>query len=359
MRILLFNLATDLDHPILGFTTKWICALAERVEHIDVITMQAGRIEVPDCVNIYSLGKEKGYSEPRRALEFYRHLFHILQKGKIDGCFSHMNHLFTNLAAPILKPLGVPIVTWYAHPKVTPSLKLAHFFSDRMVASVATAYPYKQDKLVVVGQGIDTELFCPSQTRVDGELPMILCAGRISPVKDHPTLLNAVALLRKSWHSQFKVVILGPVPNREGESYLESLYKMTGELGIQDIVDFKPGVPMSELPSWYQKCTVHVNLTPTGFGDKVAWEAMSCGKICLLANEGFTETLGKYQEELLFKYGDADDLFAKIINVLTQSQDEHESIGSYLRDQVVVMHSLSNLSNNIISLFKIINKKSL
>jgi glycosyltransferase involved in cell wall biosynthesis len=352
MRLLLFNLATDLDHPILGFTTKWICALADRVEHIDVITMQSGRLEVPDCVNVYSLGKEKGYSEPRRALEFYRHLFHILQKGKIDGCFCHMNHLFTNLASPVLKPLGIPIVTWYAHPQVTFSLKLAHFFSDRMVASVATAYPYKQDKLVVVGQGIDTELFCPPQAKVDGELPIILCAGRISPVKDHPTLLKSVALLRKSWHSQFKVVILGPVPNREGELYLESLHTMAEELGIQDIVDFKPGVPMSELPSWYQKCTVHVNLTPIGFGDKVAWEAMSCGKVCLLANEGFRETLGKYQEELLFKYGDAEDLLAKIMNVLTQSQDQRESIGNYLREQVIAMHSLGNLSKNIISLFQ-------
>ena len=27
----------------------------------------------------------------------------------------------------------------------------------------------------------------------------------------------------------------------------------------------------SELPAWYRKCTIHVNLTPTGFGDKVTW----------------------------------------------------------------------------------------
>ncbi|MBW4424472.1 MAG: glycosyltransferase family 4 protein [Nostoc desertorum CM1-VF14] len=352
MRLLIFNLVTDINHPILGFTTKWISALAERVEHIDVITMQAGRVEVPDSVNVYSLGKEKGYSEPRRLVEFYRHLFHILREGKIDGCFSHMNHLFTNLAAPILKPLGIPIVTWYAHPKVTPSLKLAHHFSDRMVASIATAYPYKKDKLVVIGQGIDTEVFCPEAERVNNEIPIILCVGRISPVKDHPTLLKAVALLSQCWHNPFQVVILGAVPNREGELYLQSLQAMTEELGIQDIVDFKPGVPMTELPNWYQKSILHINLTPTGFGDKVAWEAMSCGKVCLVANEGFKETLGKYGEELLFNYGDAQDLLKKIFNILTQSSNEREKIGDYLRGQVIYMHSLNNLSCNITTLLQ-------
>ncbi|UKO98439.1 glycosyltransferase family 4 protein [Nostoc sp. UHCC 0870] len=352
MRLLLFNLATDIDHPILGFTSKWISALAERVEHIDVITMQAGRIEIPDSVNVYSLGKEKGYSEPRRLVEFYRHLFHILRKGKIDGCFSHMNPLFTNLAAPILKIKGIPIVTWYAHPSLTSTLKLAHHLSDRMVASVATAYPYKLDKLVVIGQGIDTNLFCTNQQNIDNKTPLILCAGRISPVKNHLTLLKATALLRQRWNRQFKVLILGSIPNREGELYFQSLKAITEQLGIGDIVDFKLGVPMLELPQWYQRCVVHINLTPTGFGDKVAWEAMSCGKPCLVANEGFKETLGQYQEELLFRYEDVEDLVKKLMNILTLPTQEQENIGYYLRKQVISRHSLDNLSQNILSLIK-------
>src|SRR2546428_2863676 len=40
VRILLFNLATDSDDPILGFTTRWIKALAKHVERIHVITMR-------------------------------------------------------------------------------------------------------------------------------------------------------------------------------------------------------------------------------------------------------------------------------------------------------------------------------
>ena len=66
MRLLLFNLVTDLDNPTQGFNTGWIRALARRVEFIHVITMRAGHVEVPGNVRVYSVGKEKGYSEPRR-----------------------------------------------------------------------------------------------------------------------------------------------------------------------------------------------------------------------------------------------------------------------------------------------------
>jgi glycosyltransferase involved in cell wall biosynthesis len=294
MRLLLFNLATDADDPILGFTTRWIQALAKRVEFIHVITMRAGRIEVPENVRVYSVGKEKGYSEPRRAVEFYRHLFRVLREDRIDACFSHMIPIFTVLAAPVLKVKKIPIVTWYAHPSLTWVLKLAHHLSDRMVASVATAYPYRKDKLVVIGQGIDTDLFCPDGSPPE-EPPMILCVGRLSPVKDHPTLIRAAALLRERWKKPFRVVILGGPAGPKDEPYVRSLHRLVEELNLQDIVSFHPPVPQSALPNWYRRCTVHVNLTPTGLelGTKLAWEAMACGRPCLAANEGFRETCGR------------------------------------------------------------------
>src|SRR5712692_7868003 len=103
MRLLLFNLVTDIDDPILGFATRWIWALAKQVERIHVISMRVGRVEVPGNVRVYSVGKENGYSEPRRAVEFYRHLLHVLREDCIDICFSHMIPIFTVMEAPVLK----------------------------------------------------------------------------------------------------------------------------------------------------------------------------------------------------------------------------------------------------------------
>lgn len=352
MRLLLFNLATDADDPILGFTTRWIQALAQRVGFIHVITMRAGRVEVPGNVRVYSVGKEKGYSEPRRAVEFYRHLFQVLREDRIDVCFSHMIPIFTVLAAPVLKAKGIPIVTWYAHPSLTWTLRAAHHLSERMVTSVPTAYPYRHDKLVVVGQGIDTELFCPDGRTVPDSPPTVLCVGRLSPVKDHPTLLKAAWLLRRGWGKPFRVVILGGPAGHRDESYVALLYREVKGLGLEDVVSFEPPAPMTQVPAWYRRCTVHVNLTPTGSGDKVALEAMACARPCLVANEGFRETLGDYADVLFFRYKDARDLASKLRRVLELPQVERARIGHCVRQQIVQMHSLDRLVSELLIVFE-------
>ena len=339
--LLLFNLTTDTQHPILGFTTQWIRALAARCETVHVITMLAGEIDVPANVRVHSVGREHGYSEPRRLIEFYRHLFRILRAHRIDGCFSHMMPVFSALAGPVLRLRGIPLVTWYAHPSLTPTLKLAHFASHRMVTSLPTAYPYRKDKLTVIGQGIDTALFAPGAALVQDRA--VLCVGRISPVKDHPTLLHAVAKI------DCRLAILGATAGAEDEKYLAHLHRLVSELGISHRVTFVPSVPPAELPAHYSRCDLHVNLTPVGFGDKVAWEAMSCARPCLVANDDFRETLGDYPDDLLFKHGDAEDLAKKLTALLSRSEEERAQIGEYLRAQVERLHSLPALAGRILA----------
>jgi glycosyltransferase involved in cell wall biosynthesis len=352
MRLLVFNLATDMDDSILGFATRWICALAERVECIHVITMRTGRVEVPGNVRVYSVGKEKGYSEPLRLVVFYRHLLRILREDCIDVCFSHMMPLFTILAAPVLKPKHIPIVTWYAHPSLTGILKLAHQLSDYMVTSLPTAYPYKHDKLMVVGQGIDTDVFVPDAQVAPDDPPMILCVGRLSPVKDHPTLLRAAALLRQRWRDPFRVVILGESASPKDEPYVRLLHQQVKELALEGTVFFEPAVPMTSLPWWYRRCAVHVNLTPSGSGDKVAWEAMACARPCVAANQGFQETFALYAENLTFERGDPKSLAKLMLLVLSLGREEYTALGNFLREQVRKLHSLRRLCEELIKLFE-------
>ena len=340
---LLFNLATDVEHPILGFSTQWIRELAARVGSIDVITMRAGVIDVPSNVRVHSVGKEHGYSEPRRVLEFYRHLFRILRTQRIDGCFSHMMPPFSVLGGPILRARRIPLVTWYAHPNLTLWVRLAHFFSNRMVTSLPHAYPYRKDKLSVIGQGIDTALFAPSPNAVASD-DLVLCVGRISRVKNHPTLLRAAAFLR----IPFRLVILGATAGADDEIYARELKQLASELGLEDSVTFASPVPRGELPEHYRRCAVHVNLTPAGFGDKVAWEAMSCGRPCLVANDDFRETVGCYEKELLFRGGDPTDLARKLRSLLNRTSAQRDEIGLYLREQVERLHSLPRLATRVL-----------
>jgi glycosyltransferase involved in cell wall biosynthesis len=347
MRLLVFNLATDADDPILGFTTGWLAALAKRVELIRVITMRAGRVTVPRNVVVYSVGKEKGYSELRRAIEFYRHLGRVLRTDRVDMCFSHMIPIFTVMAAPVLRATRIPIVTWHAHPTLTLTLKAAHHVSDRIVTSIPTAYPYRRDKLTVVGQGIDTRLFIPDAKPSESP-PVVLCVGRLSPVKDHPTLLRAAHLLKSRARQPFRVVIVGGPGRTEDEAYVNQLCRLMDDLAIRNLIEFHQPVPMARLPEWYRGCTVHVNLTPSGSGDKVALEAMACGRPSVAANEGFRDTFGKFAELLLFRHGDPNDLANRLEALLTAPHVQIARIGLELRDRVVEKHSLDRLAEKLL-----------
>lgn len=340
-RLLLFNLLTDVDHPVLGFTTQWIRALAERVSGVEVITMRMGRLELPRNVRVHSLGAERDFSEPRRVLRFYRLLQKVLNGGPVGGCFSHMAPEFSVLAGPVLRAKGIPLVTWYAHPKLHWKVKLAHLFSHQMVSSLPNSYPWRKDKFTVIGQGIDTELFSPGGVASEQE---VLCVGRLSPVKSHATLLRAMALLPL----KARLRIVGKATGPADERNVDGLLRLMEKLGLQDRVSFEPPVAPAELVHWYRRCALHVNLTPAGFGDKVAWEAMACGRPCLVANEDFAETLGSYAPELLFKPEDHQGLAHKIGALLVMSAEGRAQIGAYLRRQVQELHSLPKLADRIL-----------
>jgi glycosyltransferase involved in cell wall biosynthesis len=311
--------------------------------------MRAGIVDVPGNVRVWSIGKEKGYSEARRAAEFYGCLFQSLREG-VDACFSHMAPLFSIMAAPALKVRRVPLVTWYAHLHLNPKLKLAHRLSTRMVTSLATAYPYRKDKLVVIGQGIDTDLFSPDAGGlVSSEPPMILCVGRVSRVKDHPTLLEAAHLLKNNQRIPFRIVIVGGPATDGDRAYMKLLQEQIDRLGLRQVTEMVAPVPMPELVNWYRESAVHVSLTPTGSGDKAVLEAMSCGRPCVVANAGFRETLGEHAGDLLFKAHEARDLAARLEWVLSLPDSTRSTMGLSLRDQVVQRHSLTSLGDKLIS----------
>ena len=341
-RILVFNLATDSEHPVLGFTTLWLRELAQWAERVEVLTMWSGRLDLPKNVRVHSAGRELGLGRMRRAGRFIQMLGRILGEGPVDGCFSHMNIEFSVLGAVQLRSRHVPLVTWYAHPSLNPTLRAAHWVSDRVVTSFAHSYPIPGRKVRVIGQGIDTELFSPGpgEAEVSGR---ILCVGRISPSKDLLTLVRACAGLAGDWH----LVILGACPGEGDVRYRARLEAEAARLGIESRVRLEPAVPPDQLPHHFRQCAVHVNLTPAGFGDKTAIEAMSCGRPCLFANTDFLAGLGDPGRSFHFEPGSVPALRQVLGEVLAWSPQRRREAAEPLRIWVEENHSLHGLARRI------------
>ena len=126
-----------------------------------------------------------------------------------------------------------------------------------------------ESRMKVIYNGIDAELFSPSDkvARLDNQILMVM--SRDTPVKGLRFLLEALAELRKRW--DLKLVVVG---RTLGDGQTE---KLMDRLGVTDAVIFRNQIETSELIELYRASTlVAVPSTYEGFGLPAA-EAMSCG----------------------------------------------------------------------------------
>lgn len=348
LRLLWFNLATDADDPVLGFATAWLAAVAERVAAVDVITMREGAHALPPNVRVRSVGKERGWSEARRTLELIRLVEDALRR-RPHACFCHMIPVFTVIASPQLRARRVPIVTWYAHAKVTPLLRAAHHLSARMVSSVDAAYRYRRDRLHILGQGIDTRIFAPDphDTGAPGSPLRLVSVGRLSPVKNVATLVGGLHELRRRGHDAC-LDLVGDSPPGQG-AYAGALRDDVRRRGLADVVHFRGPRPYAGVAAAHRAGAVHVNAGPTGNAlDKAVLEAMACGRPSVTSIAAFAETMGDDAPRLLFRAGDPGDLADRLEGLIDAGEDGRAHLGARLRARVERLHGLERLAGRIV-----------
>jgi glycosyltransferase involved in cell wall biosynthesis len=358
VRLLLFNLVTDVDHPVLGFTTVWINALARYYASIDVLTMSQGRLAVADNVNVYSVGREKGYSEPRRAVEFYCILSRLLRKHQYDACFAHMQPLFALMGWPLLALYRIPITLWYAHKNVPQRVRLAEKVVDHIVTSSLEGFRLPSRKILVVGQGIDTETFIPVESSTaQTERPFtIVNLGRIVPIKRLEVMVETARLLAQEGIA-FRMLIVGAPSDHEGQKYFRNIQEQARSYGLSGCIEFPGGVPYNCVPDVYRQADVMVNVSDTGSIDKAILEAMACGLPVITANEAYKPILQAWNDQLLIPHDAPTSEAAHLLTqqlkaMMSQTQEERRDLGLALRQIVVEQHSLERLTLNLLHVFK-------
>lgn len=348
LRMLLFNLATDTDEPALGFTTTWINALAARCEIIDVLTMQAGRLSVSDNVRVFSDGRERGYSKPHRVFEFYRVLLRLLCERRYDICFAHMAPLYTIMAKPLLRLYRIPVVLWYAHGTISLMLRIAEKLADRIVTSTVEGFRLPSNKLVVIGQGIDTTVFAPPIARYQSDQTFTIAAvGRIAPIKKLDILIEAVWLLvHNNGLPDIRLQIVGGTYPKD-RWYEEKLKDRVNQLHLNRVVDFRGPVPFEHIVRVYQEADVTVNLSQTGSLDKAILESMSCGVPAVTSNEAARPILQRWTDILLFSANDPETLALRLKAIMTLELKDRQQLALALRQVVIKHHSLDQLATRL------------
>jgi glycosyltransferase involved in cell wall biosynthesis len=348
VNLLVFNLVMDVAHSTLGHTTVWTNELARRCDHVSVITMCADRLAVEDNVTVHSLGKEHGRSEPRRLAEFYRLVHRVLHERPIDACFAHMAPLFTVLFAPVARRHDIPVLLWYAHTSVTPTLRLAHALSDRCVTATPASFPLPSHKLFVVGHGIDTVTFRPPLRTGPSYEATAIAVGRITPIKRSHEMIEAIAILKRERTLDLRLELVGGAATDADHEYLARLQRSIPALGVEQLVRIRGPVPFYEMAPIYHRGLLSLNLSGTAM-DKGILESMASGCIPVSRNPAFKELAHAHDLDWLVPVPGPRGLADRIASVLERRREDRPALQTRLRRIVTEDHSLSTLIDRLIA----------
>jgi glycosyltransferase involved in cell wall biosynthesis len=149
--------------------------------------------------------------------------------------------------------------------------RLSHIIAVSQTARrhIAETFRISKDKLRVIYNGIDTDIFSPSPKISPFDNRLLVVISRDTPVKGLRYMLEALAVLRQD-HDLELIVVAKGTDNRITQ-------RLINTLGIKDYVKFINEIDTSELVNQYRLATmVVVPSVYEGFGLPAA-EAMACG----------------------------------------------------------------------------------
>lgn len=350
MRLVFVTQVVDLDDPILGATVAKLRALARRCERLVVVCDRVGRHDLPANCSFHT------YAAPTRVgrgVRFLRAVAPELAR-RPDALVAHMCPIFLVLAAPLAKPLRVPLLLWYTHWTCDRTLRLATSLSSLALSVDRRSYPLESEKVRAIGHGIDTSEFRPveSNARNGGAGLALLALGRTSPSKGFVTLLRAFEQARRDGLDA-TLDLRGPSTTAEERAHRDELQRLTVADGLRDRVTLAGPLPRGEVPELIRRYDALVNptrgQTSGGALDKVVYEAAACAVPVIACNPHFDRFLGDLPVELRFRSDDPADL-ARVLEAFAAADPAARAeAGRLLRERVAAGHSVDTWADGVVA----------
>lgn len=349
MKLLIVTQTLDTEDPILGFFVRWVEEFAKNCEQVNVLALNVGSPKLPENVQVHCLGKSEGKSKIVWLWRLWRHSFTL--RHSYDAVFVHMNPEYVLFGAPVWHLLRKKIGLWYAHGTVSMKLKMAQFCSHFIFTSTEKGFRINSKKRKVVGQGIDTRHFSPSDlSKPAKDIIELVTVGRIGQAKNLEEIIRAGLILKKSG-KKIRLNIVGAPQQTAEVVYLEKLKQTITDLKLTEEVVFTGPISNNKLPITLRECSIFINAGQTGSLDKALLEAVSCGIITVSSNEAYTDFAAKYKDILTYTTGDHASLAMKITNIVQLSNEKKIEIINELRLLVTQKHSIDTLITKILAVY--------
>ncbi len=324
-RLIFATQKLDPQDPVLAATVPMVRALAERVDELVVLCDSA----VPDVVPANVAVREFGATtQAQRGAKFVAALARELRPRPL-GVVAHMVPLYAVLAAPLTRPLGVPLVLWYTHWKGHAVVRAAEKVSTAVISVDRRSFPLPSQKVHAIGHGIDVSEFACAEPPGPHDDLRALVLGRYSPAKGLETIIRAAAL------AGVRVELHGS--DAEFEEYKRGLDRLAGETGGD--VELGGPVARAEIPALFARSDVLINNMRAGAPDKVVYEAAASCLGVLASNPVFDDLL---PDDLRFDRDDVAMLADRLRSFDRRRRPE-------LREVVVARHSVEHWADGVLA----------
>ena len=320
--------AADPSHPVLGATLPKIRALAARVDEVVVLADKIVPEALPENCRARSFAAS---SQAERGARCFAALAAELPRRPI-AVVAHMAPVYALIAAPLARPLRIPLLLWFTQQGSGRLLDAAARVVDAILTVDERTVPLRSPKVHAIGHGIDVDALPCVPGRV-APLRRLLGLGRYAPVKGWETVLCALPEL-----PQATLVLHGPTSTEADRLYRPQLERLAGELDVGERITFGDEVAYAEVPHLFELADAVVNATHGNAADKVVYEAAASCLPVFAASPVFD---GFLPETLRF-HGDFPGSLAERI----RSYDG--GAGPELRARVVAEHSADHWAERVL-----------
>jgi glycosyltransferase involved in cell wall biosynthesis len=324
MKLVVVTQRVDPDDPALGATVPMLRALAARVDELVVLTLVSREAGLPANVRVKKIAAP---SQLLRGARFAAALAPELRTRPV-AVLAHMSPIYAVLAAPLVRPLRIPLLLWFTHWRSSQLLRAAERVSTRVLTVDRTSFPFASPKVTPIGHGIDVEaLLCVAQE----DTLRLLALGRTSPAKGLDTIVDAARM------AGVELELRGPSLTDEERAYRDALG-----------VPVEPPVARREIAGVYAAAGALVNNMRSGALDKVVFEAAGSCLPVLVSNPGFDALVEGIDPSLRFPQDDAQALAERIRALVEAGPEARARIGRELRERVERDHSVDRWAERVL-----------
>jgi glycosyltransferase involved in cell wall biosynthesis len=328
----------DPSHPALAATVPKIRALAGLVDEVVVLADGAVEGVLPQNCRVRTF---RGGHKVGRGARFETALAAELRGLRGGAVVAHMCPIYAVLAAPLVRPLRVPLVLWFTHWRASRLLHAAERLSTAVVSVDERSFPLESGKVRAIGHGIDIAEFTCSDREHSSDDLRLLALGRYSRAKGLDVVLRALAAVGDG----VVLDVHGPALSQEEHEHRAELERLATTLPLNGRARLWDAVPRAEIPTLLSDHDALVNNMRAGAPDKVVYEAGAACCPVLASNPVFDSLLDPAQR---FNREDPGELADRIRGLASMSPQERAEVGQRLRERVEEHHSVESWARGVL-----------